>query len=156
MKIRFSAALVAALAATAATAQTKWDLPSGYGANTYQVQNLQQFADDVDKATGGKLKITVHPNASLFKARDQARRAGGAGTDRRDPAGQLPERMADVRCRRPALPGHSYAASMPPALRPSEALLSKKLAEQGMMLLYAVAWPPQGLYSKKPIAAPTT
>ena len=31
-------------------------------------------------------------------------------------------------------------------------LLEKKLGEQGMMLLYAVAWPPQGIYSKKPLA----
>ena len=30
-------------------------------------------------------------------------------------------------------------------------LLDKKLGEQGMMLLYSVPWPPQGLYSKKPI-----
>jgi TRAP-type C4-dicarboxylate transport system substrate-binding protein len=30
-------------------------------------------------------------------------------------------------------------------------LLQKKLDEQGMMLLYAVAWPPQGIYVKKPI-----
>ena len=30
-------------------------------------------------------------------------------------------------------------------------LLEKKLAEQGMMLLYAVPWPPQGIYAKKPL-----
>jgi TRAP-type C4-dicarboxylate transport system substrate-binding protein len=36
-----------------------------------------------------------------------------------------------------------YAAQKP--------ILQRKLGEQGMMLLYAVAWPPQGLYSKKPI-----
>jgi TRAP-type C4-dicarboxylate transport system substrate-binding protein len=30
-------------------------------------------------------------------------------------------------------------------------LLDKKLAEQGMFLLYSVAWPPQGIYSKKQI-----
>ena len=30
-------------------------------------------------------------------------------------------------------------------------LLEKKLADQGMMLLYSVAWPPQGIYSKKPL-----
>ncbi|NDB01931.1 MAG: C4-dicarboxylate ABC transporter substrate-binding protein, partial [Betaproteobacteria bacterium] len=29
--------------------------------------------------------------------------------------------------------------------------LEKKLAEQGMALLYAVPWPPQGIYVKKPI-----
>jgi hypothetical protein len=27
----------------------------------------------------------------------------------------------------------------------------KKLAEQGLMALYAVPWPPQGIYSKKPL-----
>jgi TRAP-type C4-dicarboxylate transport system substrate-binding protein len=32
-------------------------------------------------------------------------------------------------------------------------LLDKKLAEQGMMLLYAVPWPPQGIYTKKPLAS---
>ena len=62
--------LAAAMTLGTAFAQTKWDLPSGYGANTFQVQNLTQFAADVDKATAGKLKITVHPNASLFKANE--------------------------------------------------------------------------------------
>ncbi|MBU4508460.1 MAG: TRAP transporter substrate-binding protein, partial [Gammaproteobacteria bacterium] len=30
-------------------------------------------------------------------------------------------------------------------------VLEKKLAEQGMMVLFAVPWPPQGVYSKKPL-----
>ncbi|MBS0402175.1 MAG: TRAP transporter substrate-binding protein, partial [Proteobacteria bacterium] len=33
----------------------------------------------------------------------------------------------------------------------SKPVLEKKLGEQGMMLLYAVAWPPQGIFSKKKI-----
>lgn len=61
-------------------AQTKWDLPSGYGANTFQVQNLMLFADGVGKATAGKLKITVHPNASLFKANEIKRAVQSAQT----------------------------------------------------------------------------
>jgi TRAP-type C4-dicarboxylate transport system substrate-binding protein len=36
-----------------------------------------QFAADVDKATGGKLKITVHANASLFKAPEIKRAVQG-------------------------------------------------------------------------------
>lgn len=67
---KFVFALAATAVATLAQAQTKWDLPSGYNANTFQVQNLQYFADEVDKATGGKLKITLHPGASLFKANE--------------------------------------------------------------------------------------
>jgi TRAP-type C4-dicarboxylate transport system substrate-binding protein len=57
-----------ALAATAVLAQAKWDLPAAYPASNFHTENLVQFASDVDKATGGKLKITVHANASLFKA----------------------------------------------------------------------------------------
>ena len=57
-----------------AFAQTKWDLPAAYAAANFHTVNLEQFAGDVDKATGGKLKIQVHSNASLFKA-DQIKRA---------------------------------------------------------------------------------
>jgi TRAP-type C4-dicarboxylate transport system substrate-binding protein len=65
-----AAAALAAGATGTAQAQVKWDLPSGYGANTLQVQNLQKFADDVKAATGGKLQITLHPGASLYKANE--------------------------------------------------------------------------------------
>jgi len=44
----------------------------------------------------------------------------------------------------------SYDESMK-LYKAQKPLLEKKLAEQGMMLLYSVAWPPQGIYSKKPI-----
>ena len=65
---------LAALAlATGASAQTKWDLASGYGANTFQTKNLEQFAADVKAATGGKLQITVHSNASLVKMPEMKR-----------------------------------------------------------------------------------
>src|SRR3954462_11343809 len=67
---------LAALAAVA-QAQTKWDLPAAYPASNYHTENLVQFASDVDKATGGKLKITVHPNASLFKANEIKRAVQG-------------------------------------------------------------------------------
>jgi TRAP-type C4-dicarboxylate transport system substrate-binding protein len=35
--------------------------------------------------------------------------------------------------------------------RASKPALEKKLGEQGMMLLYTVPWPPQGIYVNKPI-----
>jgi TRAP-type C4-dicarboxylate transport system substrate-binding protein len=35
--------------------------------------------------------------------------------------------------------------------RVQKPLVDKKLAEQGMMALYAVPWPPQGIYSKRPL-----
>ena len=61
-------AAAVALAAGAAHAQTKWNLPAAYPADNPHSENLVAFAKDVEAATGGKLQITVHPGASLFKA----------------------------------------------------------------------------------------
>src|SRR6478752_7792296 len=67
--------IIAACASTViaiapAMAQTKWDLPAAYPADNPHSENLSMFAKDVGAATGGKLTITVHPGASLFKAPD--------------------------------------------------------------------------------------
>ena len=35
--------------------------------------------------------------------------------------------------------------------RAQKPLMEKKLAEQGLLLLYSVPWPPQGIYAKKPV-----
>jgi len=61
-------ALACTLSVPAAFAQTKWDLAAAYPATNFHTENMMQLAADVDKATGGKLKITVHANAALFKA----------------------------------------------------------------------------------------
>ncbi|MFC7409897.1 TRAP transporter substrate-binding protein [Hydrogenophaga atypica] len=151
----FSATLLASAMAlgTAAQAQTKWDLPAAYPATNFHSQNLVEFANDVDKATGGKLKITVHSNAALFKAPEIKRAVQGGQA-------QIGEILlvnyqnewqmfgAD------GLPflADSYDTSMK-LYQAQKPLLEKKLAEQGMSLLYAVAWPPQGIYVKKPIAS---
>ena len=136
-----------------AQAQTKWDLPAAYPATNFHTVNLQQFADDVDKASGGKLKITVHPNASLFKAPEIKRAVQGGQAQIGElllvnfqnewqifGADGIPF-LAD---------SYDEAAKLWKVQKP---MLDKKLAEQGMMSLYAVPWPPQGIYSKKPLAS---
>ncbi len=142
----------AALLATAAQAQTKWDLPAAYPATTFHTINLVDFAGDVDKATGGKLKITVHAGASLFKAPEIKRAVQGGQAQIGEVlisnfANEWPLFGAD------ALPflADSWDESVKlwKAQRP---FFDKKLAEQGLMALYAVPWPPQGIYSKKPLA----
>jgi TRAP-type C4-dicarboxylate transport system substrate-binding protein len=139
--------------ALSAQAQTKWDLPAAYPASNFHTVNLQQFADDVDKASGGKLKITVHPNASLFKAPEIKRAVQGGQAQMGEillvnfqnewqifGADGLPF-LAD---------SYDEAAKLWKVQRP---MMDKKLAEQGLMVLYAVPWPPQGIYSKKPLAS---
>src|SRR5258708_38430753 len=80
MKYRTPAVAITALGLTCgvAIAQTKWDLPAAYSPGNFHTENLVQFADDVDKASGGKLKIAVHSNASLFKAPEIKRAVQGA------------------------------------------------------------------------------
>lgn len=137
--------------ASAAQAQTKWDLPAAYPASNFHSINLAEFAADVDKATAGKLKITVHPGASLFKAPEIKRAVQGGQAQIGEVllanlANEWPIYAAD------GLPflADSYDESMK-LYRAQKPLMDKKLGEQGLMLLYSVPWPPQGLHSKKPI-----
>src|SRR6266446_2763434 len=68
--IRKLAALLGLSVVMTASAQTKWDMPTAYPATNFHTENITQFVADVDRASGGKLKITVHANASLFKANE--------------------------------------------------------------------------------------
>src|SRR3954467_9784009 len=147
LKFAFGAALVAL--SVSAMAQTKWDLPTAYPASNFHTENLAQFAADVDKASAGKLKITLHPNASLFKAPEIKRAVQGGQA-------QIGEILLVNYQNEWQLFGadgvpflaDSYDAAMK-LYNAQKPFLDKKLGEQGMMLLYAVAWPPQGIFTKR-------
>ncbi|MCB2019928.1 MAG: TRAP transporter substrate-binding protein [Rhizobacter sp.] len=155
--MKTSAPLARILAATAlslpllAAAQTNWDLPAAYPANNFHTENLTQFAADVDKASGGKLKITVHANGSLFKAPEIKRAVQGGQAQ----IGEI--LLVNFENENPiygadGLPflatGYADAKKLAAAQRP---FLDKLLAAQGMKLLYTVPWPPQGIYANKEI-----
>ena len=145
-------ALIAALGVSIAltsAAQTKWDMPTAYPATNFHTENINQFVADVDKATGGKLKITVHANASLFKAPEIKRAVQGNQA-------QLGEILLVNYENEDPLFGldgvpflaPSYADSMK-LYRASKKALEDKLAKQGIRLLYTVAWPPQGIFTNR-------
>jgi TRAP-type C4-dicarboxylate transport system substrate-binding protein len=141
----------ALMLALPAAAQTKWNLPAAYPADNFHTENLSQFATDVSQATGGKLDITVHANASLFKA-PEIKRAVQTGQ------AQIGEVLMSLHENEDPLYGVDVvpflATSFDQARKLWEAqkpVLEKKLASQGLVLLYAVAWPPQGIYAKKDI-----
>ncbi|MGE8943708.1 TRAP transporter substrate-binding protein [Leptospira interrogans] len=145
--------VIAGMAAgsTAALAQTKWNLPAAYPLENYHTENLIWFADEVKKATGGKLEITVHPGASLFKA-PEIKRAVATGQ------AQIGEVLISIHENEDPVFGldtipflaSSYEASKK-LWEAQKAAITKKLDSQGIMLLYAVPWGPQGIYSKKDI-----
>ena len=158
MKKTKSLMLTAAAAALALTwgaggvlAAEKWDMPLAYSATNYHSQNATRFAAAITAATGGALKVVTHPSGSLFKGGEifRAVRTGQAPIGERlisalgneDPIFEidalpfLATSFADAR--------KLYKASRP--------TMEKILDKKGLKLLYAVPWPPQGLYSKKPV-----
>lgn len=144
-------ACASTLTAPLAFAQAKWDLPTAYATNTFQTENVQQFADDVGKATAGKLKITVHAGASLYKM-PEIKRAVQTGQ------AQIGEFILSSASNENALFGvdsipflaTSYGAAKKLYIA-SKPATEKLLAEQGLKLLFSVPWPGQSLYSTKPM-----
>lgn len=147
-----TATLVASIGfAGAAAAQTKWDFATAYPAFNFHSKNNEQFVKDVDAATQSKLKITPHFGASLFKM-PEIKRAVQTGN------AQMGEFfMVSFQNEAPifgvdGLPflasSYDEAFKLYQAQKPQ---LQKLLDKQGQVLLYAVAWPPQGIYTKKPI-----
>lgn len=144
------AAGIAVLTAPA-MAQTKWNLPAAYPADNPHSVNLISFAKDVATATGDKLQIAVHPAASLFKA-PEIKRAVATGQ------AQAGEVLISLHENEDPLFGVDvvpFLATSYPAARKlwlaSKPAVEKKLASQGLMLLFAVPWGPQGIYAKKDI-----
>ncbi len=153
MKFKFALSVAAFALAGPLAAQTKWDLPAAYAASNFHSENLVQFASDVDKATAGKLKITVHSNASLFKAPEIKRAVQGGQAQ----IGEILLVNFQNEWQIFGADGLPFLAdsydSAAKLWRVQKPMVDKKLGEQGMMVLFAVAWPPQGIYTKKPIAS---
>ena len=139
------------LACGVASAQTKWDLPTAYPVSNFHTENIVEFAADVDKATGGKLKIQVHANASLFKAPEIKRAVQGAQAQ----AGEMLWVNYENENALFGIDGVPFlATSYGDAMKlwkASRKPLEEQLAKQGLKVLFSVPWPPQGIYSKRPI-----
>lgn len=136
-----------------AAAQTKWDMPTPYPATNFHTENIARFAQEVDNATGGKLKITVHANQSLFKTPEIKRAIQGGQA-------QIGEVLLSALNNEDPVFGvdnvpflaTSYADAQK-LWQASRAAIEARFARQGMKVLFSVPWPPQGLYTKKPINA---
>lgn len=143
-----AAALAAALPARAAT----WDMPTGYPDAIFHTANVRQFADEVKRATGGALEINVRPGASMLKLPE----IKNAVRDGKVPIGEI---LLSVHAAENPVFGVDsipfLAASYDEAKRlwaASRAATEAALKRQGIAILYAVPWPPQGIYTKKALA----
>ena len=150
--------LLAATALTATTvapafAQERWDMPMAYSATNFHSATGAEFAKCVTTGTGGDIEIVTHPSGSLFP---------GAQIKRAIQTGQVPigERLLSGHQNENALFGFDsipfLATSFDDSAKLWEAAkgpMTELLASQNLTLLYAVPWPPQGLYFKNEVTS---
>lgn len=138
------------MAAGAAQAE-EWDMPMAYAASNYHTETGEAFAECVGTATGGEIEITVHPSGSLF---------GGADIKRAVQTGQaqIGERLLSAHQNENIIFGIDSVPFLATNFEESKKLwqaaeptVEEILAEQNLHLLYTTPWPPQGLYTMKPI-----
>lgn len=145
------AGIIVGMGMTANVIGATWDMPTPYPDKTFHTQNIAIFADEVSKATGGNLEIKIHSAGSLFKHPEikNAVRAGQV------PIGEFflsllsNEHQVFGADSQPFLAtNYKDAKKLWDAQRP---VVTALLDKQGLMPLFSVAWPPQGLYTKKEI-----
>ncbi len=148
--------LLAATALTAVAAPAiaeKWDMPMAYSASNFHSAVGAEFAACVTTGTGGDIEIVTHPSGSLFP---------GAQIKRAIQTGQVPigERLLSGHQNENALFGFDSIPFLATSFDDSAKLwkaakptIEKVLADQNLTLLYAVPWPPQGLYFKNEVTS---
>lgn len=148
---RAGAAMLATVTLTAAATPSVWQVASGSRADTFQTVNLARFAADVAAATHGELTLQLHTDDSLGKLTEIPRLVE---------AGKIPAGQALITTLQPQIP--TAGADTIPFLVTTyddarrlwavqKPLLDKELARLGLLELYSVPWPPQGLFTMRPV-----
>ncbi len=152
-KMALAAVAASVLGAVSAQAET-WNMPTPYAEADFHTINVRQFAKDVEEATGGDLKIVVHSAGSLVKHPE----IKNAIRSNQVPIGEF--FLSLLTNENPvfgvdSLPflatDYDQAAKLWQASRP---VVEKLLEKQRIKVLYSVAWPPQGFYTKFDVNVP--
>ena len=148
-----SALAAASVAPAAANAQTRWQMATPYPDGNFHTINIREFLKEVEQATGGKLAVQVHSNASLLPQaqikpgvqRGQVQMgeillSAYANEDPMYDAGSLPFLVADLK----------EAKRLSDLQKP---YVEARFQRQGLSLLYMVGWPPGGFYTQVPLTS---
>lgn len=150
MKHLLAATALTAASALSASAET-WDMPLAYAATNFHSENAAEFATCVKDKTAGAMEIVTHPSGSLFAGNDIKRAIQ---------TGQAPigERLISAHQNENPMFGIDSIPFLATSFGAHEQLwevagpkVAEILAQQNLVYLYSVPWPPQGLYFKKPV-----
>lgn len=143
--------LAAAIGLASGSQAASWDMPTPYPDKTFHTVNIMEFAKEVETATGGALTIKIHSAGSLFKHPEikNAVRSGQV------PIGEF---FLSTLSNEHAVFGADSQPFLATNYDEAEKLwaaqkgvVSQLLDKEGLMPLFSVPWPPQGLYTKKEI-----
>lgn len=147
----FAVSLISLFFLSSQVNAAKWDMPTPYPDKTFHTVNINEFAKEVEKATGGKLVIKVHSAGSLIKHAEIPTAVRG---------GQVP--IGEFFLSRLNNQNAAFGADSQPFLATNyedakrlwaaqKPVITKLIEKQGLIPLFSVPWPPQGLYTKKEI-----
>ncbi len=128
------------------------DLSLPWSAQEFHTRNAGRFAEAVRAATDGRVRIRLHPGATLgIKGPDSLRAARDGVVAMIDMAAFQQVGMEPI-LGLDALPflvrDQAELRLLHADLRPA---IEAALARHGLRLLYVVPWPPQNLYARHPI-----
>lgn len=143
--------LLAAVLFVGRAQAVSWDMPTPYPEGNFHTRNIEMFAKEVAAATDGAVEIRVHSNQSLFKHPEIKNAVRG---------GQVP--LGEILLSRLGNENAVFEADSVPFLatdyeaaqalwQAQRPVVERLFDREGLMVLFSVPWPPQGLYSKKAI-----
>jgi len=150
VRLAAAAAVLSVIAGPAPAAEV-WDMPLAYSATNYHSENATAFAKRVTERTGGALEIRTHASGSLFKGGEifgAVRRGLAPIGERLMSALGNEDPLFEVDAVPFLATSFEESAKLHKASKPA---IDKILAEKGLKMLYAVPWPPQGLYANQPV-----
>jgi TRAP-type transport system periplasmic protein len=136
---------------SAARAEVTWDMPTPYTDGTFHTENIRWFVQQLAKASGNGIRITVHSNNTLIRGPEILRAVSSGQVA----AGEI--LISQFGNEEPtfeldAIPFLAQGFEQAKALsEASRAAVEAALQKRGVRALYMVPWPSQAFYSKTPI-----
>nr|WP_298142277.1 TRAP transporter substrate-binding protein [uncultured Pseudomonas sp.] len=149
--LQFPAVLASLVSAVTAQAAEHWSMSAEQPTSNFITRIARDFARQVKRESKGELDIRVSPNSTLFK-RAQVKAAVARGDIQLGDLFMSVLSDEDPLYALDSLPflvtDYDQAKRLWQASRPA---IEQRLLKDGVRLLYAVPWPPQSLYSNKPV-----
>ncbi|KPQ24417.1 TRAP transporter substrate-binding protein [Halomonas sp. hl-4] len=147
--------ILATACSLAASAQAaEWTMATPYGDASFHTKNTKQFAEDVAEATDDELTINVQSGGSLV-SHGEIKPSVRRGTI---DAGEVflsvlsnDDPIFEVDTLPGVAGGYDEAYALWEATKP---MITELFEEEGLIPLYAVAWPAQGIYTDEELSDP--